>query len=333
MAEQTRQRGKGLIFVGGCPRSGTTLVQNMLDSHPDVCGGPEFDRVPDIVRLRNKLRASVDSGRIGVFCSTEDIDREIGALIENLLLPYAEKRGCGLISEKTPWNVLMFQDLLEIFPEARFVFCVRDPRAVVASMLQVNARYKGKGLNPPAFGRNVAASIETIKKTNDAGFTAARQSDRVFTTVYERLVDDPERETARLCDFLRLGWSEQMINPAGKSHDGERLLDNLWYTREMYDRNPEPNRAHRWKEQLTSAEQAVVTMSFESNENLEAIGYKLSAKTLPVAYRTVYGLRFRLLGNLESVLLGLVRLLTKYPPAKRMGLRLLSRVEVVRRYR
>jgi len=94
-------QGRGLVFVGGCPRSGTTLVQLMLDSHPDVCGGPEFDRVPDIVALRDRLRASVDSGRISVYRSKEDVDREIGQLVERLLAPYAGERGCKVVSEKT----------------------------------------------------------------------------------------------------------------------------------------------------------------------------------------------------------------------------------------
>ena len=45
--------GSRFIFVGGAPRSGTTLVQNMLDSHPDILGGPEFIHIPDIINLRH----------------------------------------------------------------------------------------------------------------------------------------------------------------------------------------------------------------------------------------------------------------------------------------
>src|SRR5205085_1802349 len=56
--------GERLLFVGGPPRSGTTLVQKVLSAHPDVAGAGEFDFVPRIVDLRNELRASVRSGRI-----------------------------------------------------------------------------------------------------------------------------------------------------------------------------------------------------------------------------------------------------------------------------
>ena len=57
-------RGKRFVFIGGSPRSGTTLVQNILDSHPVICGGPEFHHLPDIMNLRKALRDSIAKGWI-----------------------------------------------------------------------------------------------------------------------------------------------------------------------------------------------------------------------------------------------------------------------------
>jgi hypothetical protein len=212
------------------------MVQNILDNHPNICGGPEFDHVPDIVALRNRLHSSIDSGRIRAFCSVEDIDREIGGFVERLLIPYADKQDCGLVSEKTPWNALVFRDLLEIFPGARFLFCVRDPRAVVASMLEVGKRAQKQGVRSPRFTRNVSAAVNIIKSCNAAGFEAVESSDRVLTVVYERMVVDPDRETKRLCDFLRIPWSAEMLKPGEKKHEGEKVLDGIWYDSKMYNR-------------------------------------------------------------------------------------------------
>lgn len=317
--------GEGLVFVGGSPRSGTTMVQLMLDAHPGICGGPEFDRVPDIVRLRNDLLRSVDSGRISVFCSREEVDLEVGRFIEGLLLPYAGRRGCEVVSEKTPWNVLVFGDLIEIFPRARFVFCVRDPRAIVASMLRVGSRAREKGSTPVSFTRSVAAAIRTVKATKDAGFRAAERSDRVLTVSYERLVRHPEHETGRICRFLEIPWSEEMVRHGEKSHDVEELLDGVWYTREMYESNPDPSRAHKWRDQLSPSQQAAVVAAFEGNKDLQALGYELSDRELPATRRAAGRARYKLSTVLEGALSRLVSLPASNPSVRRLGRKLLSR--------
>lgn len=299
-------RGSNLIFIGGCPRSGTTLAQLMLDSHPSVCGGPEFDRVPDIIELRDRLRSSVDSGRISVYCTREGVNREIGALIERLLAPYADERGCEMISEKTPFNALIFEELLEILPGARFVFCVRDPRAVVASMLEVGKRAKEKGQTSPGYTRNLYSAIRTIKATNDAGFRAAARSERVLTVVYERLVDQPERETTRICEFLGLPWAGEMLTPGEKRHDVENNLDGVWYTKDMFYSNPDPTRSRGWRKQLTAEQQAAISAAFGGDVNLEALGYDLSSDNFPATTRTASRAKLLAYSGLREAALRLV---------------------------
>jgi hypothetical protein len=55
------------IFVGGAPRSGTTLVQRILGAHSLVYAGPEFDLVPEIIRLRNQFIQKIIAGRISAY--------------------------------------------------------------------------------------------------------------------------------------------------------------------------------------------------------------------------------------------------------------------------
>ena len=81
------------MFVGGAPRSGTTLVQNMLDAHPAILGGPEFLHLARIVELRAAMRESVALGMIDAFASADEVDRLFRALIEDLLLPLADRHG------------------------------------------------------------------------------------------------------------------------------------------------------------------------------------------------------------------------------------------------
>ena len=60
------------------------------------------------------------------------MDRLTARLIEDLLLPLADRHGAPYLSEKTPSNGLVFRELLELFPAARCIFVLRDPRATIA---------------------------------------------------------------------------------------------------------------------------------------------------------------------------------------------------------
>ena len=153
--DMTGIAGGRLLFVGGAPRSGTTLLQNMLDSHPEIAAGPEFDLSEKIIELRNLLQLKIANGRIDSYLGKADADRAVAGFIEEMLLPYADRKGCRLLSEKTPANVMIFKELLEIFPAAKMIFCVRDPRAVVSSLMMVRKK---------AIRRNGRFSIATLAR-------------------------------------------------------------------------------------------------------------------------------------------------------------------------
>jgi len=273
-------RGKYFIFIGGAPRSGTTLVQNMLDSHPDILAGPEFMHLPDIIQLRKILLHSIKEGRIDKYCSHRDVDQQICLLIENLLLPLKQKHGKKIISEKTPGNVNVFTDLIELFPESKFLHVVRDPRAIVASMLQVGKRAKKiKGLKLHEFTRSTSAAINYIKKCFANGFDAAQHSsDGVMTILYEKLVNDPVSETKRICDFLKVEWSSKMLTPQNKKHMGEESItkSTVWYNKSSFNRAPETGEIKKWASQLNIIQKAVIFLAFRNDTKLSSLGYSLS---------------------------------------------------------
>ncbi len=268
-----------MIFLGGSPRSGTTLVQNILDSHPDVLGGPEFLHLPDILALRKKMQISVDKEWITLFCDQAAVDRHIKTLIEQFLLPFADRQGAKYLSEKTPENVLVFPELAAMFPESKLVFVVRDPRATVASMLQVAKRARAKGEQPAHFTRSAAASVQYVKQCLRAGFQAAEQfPDNVYTLVYESLVQEPETQTRALAEFLGCGFSEHMLRPGEQTHLGEAAIttnsQDIWYDKETYYSNPNTASIDKWRQQLGVAEQLVVFEAFADFAPLLTLGYE-----------------------------------------------------------
>jgi len=275
-----------LIFVGGSPRSGTTLVQNMLDSHPDVFGGPEFLHLEDLIRFRKVLRRSVSVGWIDLFCSHDDLDHHLRTLIQNLFLPLADRQKCTYMSEKSPMNVLVLPELVELFPKAHFIHIIRDPRAIVSSMRDVCIRAKQKQVDIPYFTANISSSIAYTSRCFKAGFAAVKQApDKILTITYESLINDPENELKRMCKFLGIEWNSQMMTPKEKKHLGEKAItinsNEIWYNVKTYYQNPHDKNIEKWKRRLSPMQQARITRAFKDYEELRTFGYDFSLDHLP----------------------------------------------------
>jgi hypothetical protein len=301
-------RGSRFIFVGGAPRSGTTLVQNMLDCHPEVLGGPEFLHLGRIVELRSQLQRGIDRGAIDAFCSRSEADRLIARLIEDLLLPFADRHGAPFLSEKTPSNVFVFRELVELFPGSRCLFVLRDPRAVVASMLETGRRAAERGRRAQPWTRDLDAAIGYVRRCLEAAFDAADAlPERLHIVRYEALVTDPEAETRAICAFLGLAWSPAMLTPAARAHPGEAAITRtgVWYDQDSVRRDPDPEGIDRWRDRLDARQRGAITLAFAAMPRLGAF-YPLEGsltgreRALGLAARAVGRARARLGRALRS---------------------------------
>ncbi|OWK38565.1 sulfotransferase family protein [Fimbriiglobus ruber] len=272
-------KGERLVFVGGAPRSGTTLFQLILDSHPRVFGGPEFDCLPNIAHAWRRVVDALDAGRITAFCTRDQIDTCFGTLVENLLLPAADARGADVLCEKTPFNVLVFSFLLEMLPRSRGVHVVRDPRAVVSSMLAVGARSRAKGAPTPDFVETVGAAVRFTRQCLDSGFAAAeRFPDRLLTIQYESLVADPANEIKRVCGFLGVEFDDRMLAPDRQPHlDLDAILvtnDGTWVDPTLDLQGIARTRTAAWERDLTRDQIGLVCEEFRGHPLLRRLGYR-----------------------------------------------------------
>lgn len=279
-------RGEQFIFVGGPARSGTTLLQNILDSHPDILGGQEFHNIPDIIDLRNKLHERIREGKADLYNTYEDIDIQICTLIENLLMPLQRKYGGRLLSEKTPRNITAFPELMQLFPCAHFIRTIRDPRAVILSNMITRVKFKEKKYKKVNTGGRLSDFIGVTKRCRKEFLETISvdkiASGKVLTVIYEKLVTNPEEETKKICNFLGVQWSPDMLYPSRKKHLGEKSMtrENVWYTKKSYYRDVDTSCINKWEKELTFFQKNIILFFLKDIKELVDYGYDLSANSI-----------------------------------------------------
>lgn len=222
-----------MVFIGGAPRSGTTLMQRIMGGHSSVYAGPEFDFIPaHITGLRDQMIKSIRSGRISEIVDEPVLDQAFRAMICTVFEDRLAKSGKTFFSEKTPANALAFKEIGEFFPDARFVMMVRDPRDIANSMKSVRNKFLKQGQRPPRFLRSVAASVEEINKYYETGLAAAQTDDRIMIVYYEDLVDDPEKVVRQVCAHVELAYEPQMVHIEQQKNSLDAPEgDGAWYSK------------------------------------------------------------------------------------------------------
>jgi len=281
--------------------------------HPEITGAPEFLHFPDIVRMRRSMSENVERGWLAEYCTQEELDGYLRQFVGSLFGKIAS-RGTQYVSEKTPQNVLCFQELAELFPAAKYINVVRDPRAIVASLLEVHRRATDRGVTVyPDYIQDVFKAIAYTKRCLQRGqeFTDANPG-KVYTLKYEALLLNPETETAKLCDYLGLAWTEEMLRPSSKKHMGESAITKksgeIWYDKKMFYRDPDQANIEKWRQHLSGADTLLTNKAFAAWGALDALGYQFdleafsSKDRLVVAAREGWGRMKRILRRRASVI-------------------------------
>ncbi len=216
------------IVLGGCGRSGTTLLRMMLDSHRRICCGPESSlfrrRAIDPDWLADRFgfsRAEVGAIREGA--------RSRPALIEAFAGLCMQKAGKARWAEKTPRNISRIGEIFRCFPSARFVHVLRDGRDVACS-LRTHPRHKVEGgkLVPTDNWKPIAGCAR--RWVRDIESSRRWWGDPRFHTVrYEDLVLDPRPALERLMAFIGEEWDEAMLAHAAADspfRDATRFAQN-----------------------------------------------------------------------------------------------------------
>lgn len=277
------------IFIVGGPRSGTTLLRNMLNRHPAlaICRETSFYHYVYIRRrnfgslsdLRNRERL------VKEYLATDRIrslQMDLPALQQTLLAEgtsydaffaslvrfYARSQGKKRGGEKTPHHALFTETLCEWYPDATVIHVLRDPRDVVASLQRM------------PWGPNSVLGNTHLWLRHNLAARRSRLRPQYLKVRYEQLVARPEEELKRICSFVGEEYSPAMLVP-----NWDPTASRPWI-----QRAEEPvttGRVGKWRAELTADEVALV--EWAAGPHLQKFGYE-AAEGPPTSLTLVRGL-------------------------------------------
>ena len=223
-----RYTGENLIFIISQPRSGSTLLQRVLAGHPDIQTSAEtWLMLHPVYGLRDSGIETEYGARFAREGVTEFIENYAGdkKIYDEAIRNWAntiysdtlKTHGKRLFLDKTPRYFFIIPDLYRLFPDARFIFLLRNPMAVLAS--ELTTYVKGDWPVLGVFQSDLLLAprliLEGIKLLGE----------KAITIHYEQFVSEPERNISALCERLGIHFHEEMLDyghtpaPKGKMND------------------------------------------------------------------------------------------------------------------
>jgi hypothetical protein len=274
------------LFIVGCPRSGTTLLRRLVDTHPLVAVIDEMRWIASFFERREGLTPEglvtpdlVDRLLAYDRFATLEINREQLARLIDTADPvpyptfvtgifdlYGQAQGKSLVGDKTPRYARRIGTLHTLWPHAKFVHLIRDGRDVCMSILNWKKA-------DHALGRFSTWEVDQVSTAavwwewhvrlgrEDGGSLAPNLYHEVR---YEELVSEPAKECENLCDFLGIPYEEGIL----KFH--ERMPDPCFYVKQNKWR-PIVTGLRDWRTQMPA--QDLERFEAAAGELLEALGY------------------------------------------------------------
>ena len=195
------------IFVFGMPRSGTTLVEQILASHPHVISGGELNIIDSEIRHMIPELASGDANGLTQMTPDQLITIKKAFLAECARLSDSKPQAPMFFTDKSLLNFAYLPIIRQVFPGARFVHCRRNPVDTCLSVYFTDFRAVHDYADDlDQIGQFFCLYSDLMDKWN--GLMGAD----IFDVQYEDILDDQEAVTRHLLEYCGLPWNSACLS-------------------------------------------------------------------------------------------------------------------------
>lgn len=297
------------IFIIGCPRSGTTLLASILNRHSQIASGTEthfFDfvsrrnynwkeftltsftqllaesRIQDFIQAagisKEKLIKNYKQDPQSKYQSKLEIDQFYKKEVFDLLInSFLDSRSKARLCENTPQHLSHIEEILTLYPQAKFIHLIRDGRDTIRSLMQMPWRPNGLLNNARFWVQNLKEVSRTINKLGTNSILEIR---------YEELVLKPEESLKLICDFLEEEYEPGLLD---NSKDQAAIYSNWessWKQKTRTQLNTDS--INSWQTELDQDSQAL--LNWYLKDILTGLGYEVQETKLTNKQKLKLGL-------------------------------------------
>ncbi|MBU1188764.1 MAG: sulfotransferase [Gammaproteobacteria bacterium] len=209
------------LFLMGFPRSGTTLLEQMLIAHPDIDSVEENDNLADLHDLLLQANKPLQTVMALPPEQLEEYRRSYWQRLDAVHAQTGEAHAqAGVVIDKLPLNSVLLPVIAVLFPEAKILFAVRDPRAVVFSCWQQLFDLNEAMVHFLSLQDSVAYYDLVMQL---ASASLARLPVDCLLLRHETLLQQPEKTLREVLAFIDQPWNEQVLDH--RQRGGNRFID------------------------------------------------------------------------------------------------------------
>lgn len=243
------------LFVIGMPRSGTTLVEQVLASHSQIGAAGELSDLSGMAGSLGKLKEGAEYPHVLRAVSEKVLRKVLGDFAKQYSRRLADFDGeARYVVDKAPSNYRFLGLISLMFPEARIIYCQRSPMDIALSCFQANF-VKGQ---PWSF--SLAGIADKLHSHNAfIGFWQKVLPNPIHTVQYETLVSQTEQEARRMIEFCGLPWEAQCVRP--HENTSQVQTASKWQVRQPINKGS-IDRWRRYEAELEPLRQALGDLVF-----------------------------------------------------------------------